>query len=314
MNLSITNVCSRRCEYCFQKDWYLAKSVDTIQEMSLENIERIINFAGNEYINILGGEPLLHSKLEEIICLFKRYKIPIRILSNFNVPDDKLKILLNHIDDIGLLSVNCDYTDSQKNQFTANVKKIPASYEKLILSTTLMPGAENIEKSVTQLLDTIAILNNKNSLFIRVAPMTPNSHLRYDSSCMIEDDVLYVIRKIQTIYPHAIFSLDCPYSNCEISPETTEYFRENMVGINPVACHKTNFPLDILVDNSALWCFSAHFIKVDNIFDYQNITALTQTLRDLCTKYRNQHFSKTKCAHCEQYNKTCSGICVAKMI
>ena len=86
MNLSITNVCSRRCEYCFQKDWYLAKSADTIQEMSLENIERIINFAGNEYINILGGEPLLHSKLEEIICLFKRYKIPIRILSNFNVP------------------------------------------------------------------------------------------------------------------------------------------------------------------------------------------------------------------------------------
>ena len=48
MNLSITNECNRRCEYCFQKSWYLANKKEDIKEMSLEDISRIIDMLGDE--------------------------------------------------------------------------------------------------------------------------------------------------------------------------------------------------------------------------------------------------------------------------
>ena len=73
MNLIITNQCNRRCEYCFQKDWFLSNSKEEIKEMDLDTIEKIFQwYKGNE-LKVLGGEPLLYSNLNGFFDLAKKY-------------------------------------------------------------------------------------------------------------------------------------------------------------------------------------------------------------------------------------------------
>lgn len=66
MNISITNECNRRCQYCFQKDWYLPQKVNDhslIKEMTVEQFEQVILWYMKSYIvrhddiRLLGGEP-----------------------------------------------------------------------------------------------------------------------------------------------------------------------------------------------------------------------------------------------------------------
>ena len=75
MNLCLTNVCNRRCEYCFQKEWFLANSKSEIKEMSLENVEKIFTWLKDDKdtLKILGGEPLLYSKLDDFFELALKF-------------------------------------------------------------------------------------------------------------------------------------------------------------------------------------------------------------------------------------------------
>ena len=81
VNLSITNACNRRCAYCFQKDWYLSKKTnaftdESVREMPLEEFEKLCTWVGkrNKTLKLLGGEPLLYSKLPELLDIAEKAK------------------------------------------------------------------------------------------------------------------------------------------------------------------------------------------------------------------------------------------------
>lgn len=80
LQVFITNKCNLNCNGCF------AKAVMKDDEfMSLEEYQRTIkNFLeqGGEQINILGGEPLLHQKLGEILDTNRKHKIKTTIYTN----------------------------------------------------------------------------------------------------------------------------------------------------------------------------------------------------------------------------------------
>lgn len=62
MNISITNLCNRRCEYCFQRGWYLSNKAyhdRSVNEMNINVFKDIIRWVGSQSnISIMGGEPL----------------------------------------------------------------------------------------------------------------------------------------------------------------------------------------------------------------------------------------------------------------
>ena len=110
MNLSITNECNRRCEYCFQKSWYLANNHNEIKEMSIETIEKYFEWMGEEqHLNIMGGEPLLHSKFLDILELAKKYDKKITIFSNITCIFRIISILIFFFCDkhAYIMKINC---------------------------------------------------------------------------------------------------------------------------------------------------------------------------------------------------------------
>ncbi|MBI4974097.1 radical SAM protein [Candidatus Roizmanbacteria bacterium] len=69
-NVLITNHCNQSCPSCFAKNIMKDKSVS--QEMSIPDLKILIKKLrgyGVGFIKIFGGEPTLHSKLEEVIRL-----------------------------------------------------------------------------------------------------------------------------------------------------------------------------------------------------------------------------------------------------
>jgi organic radical activating enzyme len=80
LQVFITNKCNLNCDGCFAKF-----AMKDNSDISLEEYRRVLlNFLDKKgsQINLLGGEPLLHPKIREILNLNREYKIKTTIYTN----------------------------------------------------------------------------------------------------------------------------------------------------------------------------------------------------------------------------------------
>ena len=315
MNVSITNECNRRCDFCFQKEWYLSNDKIPKKEMSLDNIDSIIKWSGDHPIGILGGEPLLYSKLEELFNLFRiNNKLIDMIMTNFNVESSKINSLIYNLDIVDYILINCDYNNSQEEQFRNNISRLPSTYLNYTIGTTLLFNKEYINRSLRRILSTLRLLNREDPM-IRIAPMTPNYQKGYTINNHGEY-ILYFADSILKEYPKATFNFDCQINNCEIGIDTINKILKDYKDIifyDLTAC-ELHPPLDVLVDNSAIWCYSSKFIKVNNIFNYESPMALYLALRNQYNNLMREFFNKTNCMSCKLLDRPCEGLCISKIV
>ncbi len=90
--VEITNICNLNCSFC---------SIDDLpkREMNIDEFNLIANQIKEYTDNIclhIKGEPLLHSKLDEILSICERNKLNIRITTNGTLLSKKKDILLKH--------------------------------------------------------------------------------------------------------------------------------------------------------------------------------------------------------------------------
>lgn len=66
----VTSICNLRCTHCYNYDKYFKQQV---KDLTIEEIYSLINFLkvnNVENVYLLGGEPLAHSNILEILKLF----------------------------------------------------------------------------------------------------------------------------------------------------------------------------------------------------------------------------------------------------
>lgn len=90
--VEITNRCNLNCSFC-------SKTKRSLNEMSLENFEKVIknikNYTDYIYLHVL-GEPLLHSKFDEILTLCDKNLMKVNITTNDTLLKKRLDILKRH--------------------------------------------------------------------------------------------------------------------------------------------------------------------------------------------------------------------------
>ena len=90
--IEITNICNLKCSFC-------SHSNRKLREMTTYNFEEVLKKINNytDYIYLhVKGEPLTHSKLDNILELANKYNKKVCITTNGVFLKDKLEILKKH--------------------------------------------------------------------------------------------------------------------------------------------------------------------------------------------------------------------------
>jgi len=113
--LYINDECAKGCSFCFIPDGVKEKG----REMSLENIEKMIDTLQPAHVQIQGGEPTQHSKFIEILQLLARKNVTFNMLSNILFSDAICDELIVYIK-LGLcinISPNASELDENPRMF-----------------------------------------------------------------------------------------------------------------------------------------------------------------------------------------------------
>ncbi len=84
MNIMLTRTCSLHCSYCFAQGAMQYEPVQQAQ-IPLENLERICRFmatGGLDRVNLLGGEPTLHTNFREAVTIALDHISNVHIVTN----------------------------------------------------------------------------------------------------------------------------------------------------------------------------------------------------------------------------------------
>lgn len=278
MNISITNLCNRRCDYCFQKTWYLSnktKITDDVHEMSLLEFKNLIEWGNSvKFIKLMGGEPLMHSNINGILDIAGENGRDIVIISNISVDEDILNSVINnkYFNNVKSILVNTDYPKSQKEIFIKNLISLCKTQVDISLSSTLLPNRIDLIKSADRLKQLIYIYSKYRdirTLNIRLSPYCPlpgSKFIAYDYS----SDLAEFFNIIWSYGPVNIH-FDCTVLDSEINKQATEAYTKAGINIKKLACNGCDgLPFDVLVDGSIIWCSSCNYIKLDNYKNYKN--------------------------------------------
>jgi organic radical activating enzyme len=97
MNIALTYFCNQRCAYCFGIDaMYISKCSIRAREMTLDNLKKVMEFMKKSDIsqfNMIGGEPTLHSRFEEIYEAVLRNGFSVAIFSNGVIDRQRVEFL-----------------------------------------------------------------------------------------------------------------------------------------------------------------------------------------------------------------------------
>ena len=159
--VEITNICNLNCSFC-SKDNLKKK------EMSLQEFDKVLSkirqYTDTIYLHVK-GEPLLHSKLEEILTLTKKYKVNVRITTNGTLLKEKLNTLQKY-DNIRQINVSLHSENNKANYFedvfstcTTLSKNIPIVYRIWLLDNY------NLDKLSTTIVDKIIFYYNLDNSF-----------------------------------------------------------------------------------------------------------------------------------------------------
>ena len=128
--VEITNICNLNCSFC-------SKDKRELKEMNIDEFELVINkikdYTNTIYLHIK-GEPLLHSKLDDILKITNKYNINVRITTNGTLLKEKYSILKKY-NNIKQINISLHSENNKKNYFldifaTCDLlsKKIPIVY------------------------------------------------------------------------------------------------------------------------------------------------------------------------------------------
>ena len=110
--VEITNICNLNCSFC-------SKDNRKLKEMTTNEFEHILReikpYTNTIYLH-LKGEPLLHSKLKDILVLTKKYNFNVRITTNGTLLKEKYNIL-KEFDNIKQINISLHSENNKINYF-----------------------------------------------------------------------------------------------------------------------------------------------------------------------------------------------------
>lgn len=315
MNVCVTNRCSRRCEYCFQREWFLESPERPLQEMPISLFKTALDIMQEQSIQLLGGEPLLYTHLDELFQICRERKITVSMLSNISVDTELFeKVVTKNHDVICGWLINSDYADGQEEMFLRNLQIVRKFFpqKNACLGMTIVPNPERAALYVRRMLNILSKTIKKGEVMkIRLSTTTPTGndvYRTYDYSELLAQ----MANRINAEFPNVGFYFDCAPTFCEVNDDF--YQRMGMLVKTSDRMFCSEPLIDVMPDGSVCWCSSAHFIRVPDIRAFSSGGEVSAALIKLWRQYWQEIGIDDRCRGCEFLSPAkCTGWCAAKI-
>lgn len=264
--VEITNFCNLKCSFC---------SIDNRkkEEMSLQQFDTILDkirhYTKSIYLHVK-GEPLLHSKLDEILKISEKYNMKVKITTNGTLLKSKLSTLQKYLN-IKQINVSLHSENNIPNYFekvfkSSDIlsKNIPIVYRIWLLDNY------KLDKLSTLIVDKIIKYYNLDSSF--------KEKVLKEKNIKIKDNI-YLDKDNEFIWPD---------NNEE---------NEEEIG----TCYGTRSHIAILVNGDVVPCCldSKGILKLGNIFEADMEDILNSNLfKTINEGFRNHKVVCNLCKNC----------------
>ena len=314
--ISINTECNNNCLYCFNR-----KNASQKKELSLDEIKEISRWLKKTYsgVGILGGEPLLHSNIHEIIKYLSTEFLQVKLITNLVSDDENLIKYLKGIDNLTYL-INTTTDKKNKELFNKNINTlfIENNFEvhnnNYPVFSLVFTGNKEID---TQSIDNVInILKKFPQKFwrLRVMPNMPCIDNNIEYKMMNYDyQFNYFIDKVSSELGRIILSFDCGINFCFISPNVLQKLKKAFCFIYSYSfCSGPH--TDISVDKTISYChYLSHlyyqpkfYYEFETPNDYVNYHSLVKE------KYFTKHkYLCKEIMNKDACSKNCQGFCPA---
>lgn len=162
--IEITNICNLNCSFC-------SKTKRTKKEMTIDEFEKVLekidNYTDYLYLHIQ-GEPLLHSKLDELLKLCEKNKKFVNITTNGVFLNEKVDILNNH-SCVRQLNISLHCENNKKDYFKDIFEAVDKLNKNIYISYRIwIDDKENIilDNLKNKYGDIVLSIKNKNNIVL----------------------------------------------------------------------------------------------------------------------------------------------------
>lgn len=311
-NVAIVNYCNLKCPYCFADEMIAQKN----KAMTIEDYCKILEFISRtprNQVGIIGGEPTLHPRFEEILKETNKYCKEVDTGATLFTNGINLEPFMPYIGErIGLL-INCNSPQYQPAELFAKQKKtLEHLYDlswfdaKASCGCNIHPGLEDYD-FIWEIVDNYRLQHLRTSV---VSPAAQFESYRSDKEAYYEMMKPRFIQFCKDAIKHrCVLGLDCSHiPSCYFTREEKQIVDDAYQGMfdGQDLCKPV---IDITPDFKATACFGS-YEEVD-IRDFNNIDELENYLFLKHSYPRMLANCTGKCTTCKKHELLqCQGGCL----
>ncbi|MFH0781122.1 MAG: radical SAM protein [Pseudomonadota bacterium] len=309
-NIFITDKCQRKCDFCFAKTgpWSEDYLPRLITETEVKEFVGLPSHENNTVLGIIGGEPLLHPNLVDLVHIFQQQGVTAKIFTSGTVAPEFVLDALGSIESLFFV-VNAHprerYSEKEWQNLEAFFQRF---HEKINLGCTLL------NQDTGYLLEYISKYRLRP--FIRLGVALPviggdNAHI---PSGLYEETAKNILQLAENCARKGIsLGFDCGFVACMFTIEEIGILLRAGVDLS-FSCSPA---VDVGPDLESWYCFPlSKFSRIpvremDNLFQLkEKFGKLDKMIRKFCSPGIFD-----RCSNCRlRRNNQCSGGCLAMII
>ncbi|MDO4211488.1 MAG: radical SAM protein [Bacteroidales bacterium] len=320
-NILLTEVCVRSCPYCFAKQ-YMEGEEDK-SSITMENIVMIADFlerSGSRRVSLLGGEPLLHPKVGEIIGYFIGRGFDVFMFTSGIMPNGRFEAFVEAMEPL-----MADEEACKKITFIVNVNEPRFSpkheFPKVqrFLSTfgslsTLSFNIYRVDYDVDFLIDYVLKYGLRRHVRFGIAnPIAgaKNEYIHPDDFPVVGASLITALARMDEL--NITPGFDCGFPLCMFSDDALgKLYKYTRNGVS----FECGAAVDIGPDLSCWSCFPLSNLHKRSLHDFQDYNEMYAYFISVQENYRKEvRGIYSECDECKHYDRgLCSGGCLAHVI
>ena len=316
-NVLLTETCVRSCPYCFAKQ-YMTEA-DVQDSLSWDNLIYIVDFlesSGEKHISLLGGEPLLHPQIAEIIIYLNHRGFFVTVFTSGVMPDNKFDSFAQKLLSLGpelKLSFVCNVNEPRLSP-KSELEKVYRFFSVFGEKCTLSFNIYRLDFKMDFLLSYIIDYGLGRHVRLGLAHPIPGAKNKYISPSdfhEVKDSLMDYFDKMSEL--DIIPGFDCGFPMCMFSDEELGKVFKYTLGQMTFQCGPA---IDIGTDLSCWSCFPLSNYNRKSLFDFNNFHELHDYYENKMHEVRCEiRGIYPDCDNCKN-NKMgiCSGGCLAHIL